>query len=60
MFGLFKRDPLKKLRREYDRLLAEAMHCQRNGDIRQYSLLTERAENLYQEIRQLEGDASQG
>ena len=59
MFGLLKRDPVKKLRREYDRLLEEAMQCQRNGDIRQYSLLTERAENLYQEIRQLEGDTSQ-
>ena len=59
MFGLFNRDPAKKLHREYDRLLEEAMHCQRNGDIRQYSLLTERAEKLYQEIQQLEGDRSQ-
>lgn len=53
MFGFLKPDPVKKLRREHDRLLEQAMHCQRNGDIRQYSLLTEQAEQLQQEIIRL-------
>lgn len=31
------------------------MLCQRGGDIRQYSFLTEEAEALYKEITRLEG-----
>lgn len=53
MFGLFKRDPLVKLQKSYERKLAQAMECQRNGDIRSYSLLTEEAEAIYGEIRRL-------
>lgn len=53
MFGLFKRDPLAKLQKSYERKLAQAMEYQRNGDIRSYSLLTEEAEAIYSEIRRL-------
>ena len=55
MFGLFKSDPLKKLRKQYAEKLEQAMLCQRSGDIRQYSFLTEEAEGLYKEITRLEG-----
>jgi hypothetical protein len=54
MFGFLKRDPLKTLRKHYAETLEKAMHCQRNGDIRQYSMLTEQAEQLYRQIRELE------
>ena len=56
MFSLLKPDPLKKLRKRYAETLEKAMHCQRGGDIYQYSFLTEQAERLYAEIRLLEGE----
>ena len=46
MFGLFKKDPLKKLQKEYEAKLEEAMHMQRNGKIREYSLLSSEAEDI--------------
>ena len=54
MFGLFKKDPLKKLKKEYAELTEQAMHLQRNGDIAGYSELTSKAEAIYKEIQQLE------
>lgn len=56
MFGLFRRDPLAKLQKEYERKLAQAMQCQRNGDIRNYSLLTEEAEAIYSDIRRRQAE----
>ena len=41
------------MRKEYDALLEKAMHAQRNGDIRTYSMLTADAEALRQKIEQL-------
>jgi hypothetical protein len=46
MFGLFKKDPLKKLQKEYEAKLEEAMHMQRNGKIREYSFLSSEAEDI--------------
>lgn len=54
MFGFLKKDPLKQLNKEYGRLLEQAMHAQRNGDIEGYSTLSERADAVYKEIQQLE------
>ena len=56
MFSFLKPDPLKKLRKQYAATLEKAMLCQRGGDIRQYSFLTEQAEGLYKEITRLEKD----
>ena len=55
MFGLFKTDPKKKLDQEYKALLEQAMHAQRNGDIRKYSELTEMAEAKKKELDLLQG-----
>lgn len=55
MFGLFKSDPVKKLRKQYDDKLERAMLAQRRGDIKSYSLLTAEAENLWQQIERLKG-----
>ena len=53
MFSLFKSDPVKKLEKKYDELLEKGMQAQRNGDIKTYSLLTEEAEAILAQIKQL-------
>lgn len=54
MFGLFKKDPAAKLRKQHSALLEKAMHAQRNGDIKTYSMLTADAEALWQKIEETE------
>ncbi|WP_395338639.1 DUF6435 family protein [Ningiella sp. W23] len=54
MFGLFKSNPTKKLRKNYDMKLEQAMHAQRKGDIKTYSMLTAEAEAIWAEIETLE------
>ena len=54
MFGLFKSDPTKKLRKQYDKLSTDAMLAQRKGDIKTYSLLTAEAEQLWSQIEALQ------
>ncbi|MGB5326348.1 MAG: DUF6435 family protein [Pseudomonadales bacterium] len=61
MFGkLFGSDPAKKLRKDYDLKLYEAMQAQRNGDIRKYSDLTTEAEAMWKKIEALKADAKAG
>lgn len=57
MFGWLKSDPLKKLRKSYDQKLEQAMHAQRNGDMRLYADLTAESEEIWQKIQQLEKNA---
>ena len=54
MLSLFKSDPGKALRKRYQLKLEQAMIAQRNGDIRNYSLITAEAEEIYKEIQKLE------
>lgn len=54
MFGLFKRDPVKKLRKIYDQKLEQAMLAQRKGDMRLFADLTAESEALWQQIEQLQ------
>ena len=54
MFSIFKKDPLKKLNKDYRAKLEQAMHAQRNGDIKSYSMLTHEAEQILKEIEVLE------
>lgn len=54
MFSFFKKDPLKELNKQYLQKLEEAMHAQRNGDIRTYSMLTSEAEEYLKQIEVLE------
>jgi hypothetical protein len=56
MFGLFKSNPTKKMRKTYDMKLEQAMHAQRKGDIKTYSMLTAEAEKLWEEIQSLEAE----
>ncbi|WP_404364604.1 DUF6435 family protein [Marinobacter sp.] len=53
MLGFLKGDPVKKLQKEYEKKLTEAMQAQRNGDIRTYSTLTEEAEAMYAKLQAL-------
>ena len=50
MFGLFKRDPAKKLQKQYKHLFVAAVHLQRKGDIIGYSLKTQKAELIQEHI----------
>lgn len=54
MFSFFKKDPLKELNKQYLQKLEEAMHAQRNGDIRSYSMLTSEAEDILKKIEALD------
>jgi len=54
MFNLFRSNPSKKLRKQYDALLEKAMLAQRNGDIKSYSLLTAESEDLWKKIEHME------
>lgn len=54
MFGFLKGNPTKKLRKQYDKKLEDAMLAQRKGDIKTYSMLTAEAETLWAEIEKLE------
>lgn len=47
MFNFFKRDPLKKLRQQYDAKAEQAMLAQRKGDMRLFADLTAEAEELW-------------
>ena len=57
MFGWLKSDPVIKLRKAYDQKLEQAMHAQRNGDMRLYADLTAESEEIWQKIQQLEKTA---
>lgn len=53
MFGLFKKDPVKKLEKEYLQLMEEAMRIQRGGDIKGYAAKVAEAEAVQDKIDQL-------
>jgi len=57
MFSLFKKDPTKKLKKQYDRKLEEAMHAQRNGNIKGYAMITAEAEAIWDKVVELEKEA---
>ena len=58
MLGWFKSDPEKKLRKQYHAKLEQAMHAQRNGNIREYSFLTAEAEALREEMEKVSAQQS--
>ena len=54
MFSLFKKDPSKKLKKQYAQKLEQAMHAQRNGDMKSYAALATQAEAIHKQILALE------
>ena len=57
MFGFLKKDPTKALRKDYSRLLSEAMALQRAGDIKGYAAKTAEAEALMDRIEAMDREA---
>ena len=53
MFGLFKKDPVKQLEKQYQVIMEEAMHIQRSGDLKAYARKIEAAEKILAEIESL-------
>lgn len=53
MFGLFKKDPVKKLEKEYEQLMSKARNVQRSGDLRAYAVMIEESENILKKIDEL-------
>lgn len=53
MFGLFKKDPLKRLEGEYSKKLEEAMNAQRNGKMDIYANFSAEAAEIYKKIEEL-------
>lgn len=53
MFGIFKKDPIKKLEKEYLRLQEEAMHIQRSGDLRAYAEKINESEEVLKKMDEL-------
>lgn len=51
MFSFFKKDPVKKLTKQYYEKLEAAMQAQRAGDIRGYSRITAEAEQIKTQIK---------
>ena len=51
VFSIFQRSPIKQLQEHHELLLAHAFRAQRNGDIRQYSMLTAEAKTVSKHIR---------
>lgn len=60
MFGFLKPDPARKLRKQYDAKLDQALQAQRNGDIRGYANLTTEAEAIWKELEPLEKQTRRG
>ncbi|MEM6709595.1 MAG: DUF6435 family protein [Pseudomonadota bacterium] len=54
---LFKRDPLKRLKKDYQQKMEAAMHAMRRGDIRENAKLYAEAEALKVEIDKAEAGA---
>lgn len=56
MFGLFKKDPVKQLEKQYRSMMEEAMHIQRSGDLKDYARKIEAAEKILAEIELLKSE----
>jgi len=53
MFSFLSKNPEKKLKAEYNKLLEEAMLYQRKGDIKSYSRLSDEADRVLKKIDEL-------
>ncbi len=52
MFGLFKKDPTRKLKKEYNAKMERARDLQRAGKIQEYAAAVSEAEALYCQIQE--------
>ncbi|MFM8913746.1 MAG: DUF6435 family protein [Flammeovirgaceae bacterium] len=57
MFSFLKKDPIQQLENKRKKLLEEAMHVQRSGDLKLYSVKMEAIDKLEKEIEALRDSA---
>ena len=53
MFGFLKKDPVKKLEKQYAKIMEEAVAVQRSGDLRAYADKIAESEKIILEIEKL-------
>lgn len=53
MISFFKKDPIQALQKKRSKLLEEAMHIQRSGDLKTYAVKMEAIDKLEKEIEAL-------
>lgn len=53
MFGLFKKDPIKALEKEYKAILVKARDTQRSGDLKAYAVLITKSEEILKKMEAL-------
>jgi len=58
LFGFFKKNPVQTLEKQYARLMEEAMHIQRSGDLKAYARKIEEAEAVQEEIDKLKATST--
>jgi hypothetical protein len=58
MFSFLKSDPIKKMESARKKLLEEAMHVQRSGDLKLYAVKMEAIDKLEKEIEALRAKKS--
>ncbi len=58
MFAFLKKDPIKALETKRAKLLEEAMHIQRSGDLKLYAVKMEAIDKLEKEIESLQSSKS--
>ena len=56
--SIFRSDPGKKILKERDRLYAQSVTLQRNGDLRGYGKIMKRIEELEEEYARVCGESS--
>ena len=56
MFGMFKKNPIANLEKQYAKKLEEARDQQRYGDVVAASRLTAEAETILAQIQQIEAE----
>ena len=54
MFGLFKRDPTRKLTRTIAKMQADSVQVQRSGNLRKYAEIMTQIAKLEQELTALQ------
>lgn len=58
MFNFLKKDPIKELSSKRKKLLEEAMHIQRSGDLKLYAIKMEAIDKLEKELDALQSAKS--
>ncbi len=53
MLSLFKKNPTKKLEKQYNQLLEKARDAQRSGDIKLFATISAQAEDVWTQIEKV-------